>query len=331
MSMSIALPSFSRLSSLGSAMGLHSPLKYKHSRSNSMPSRLQGHPILADALVSEVERLEESCSSSLSFGSDWFGKALQMVVNCYSNLSNVQIDMEGVVSKWMNAHLDDILHLLEACNLLRDIITEIRKQHTSVQAAIRGLGPALTRSAHADERVRASLAIWLSKKKDTHTQLEKCMSILRRMAEKLNVEDKAGLAQAAIDINHAKAITVMIFSALVNALSFKTSHMRIPSLPLPAHFTSLQHKLKEAFEMRKRSSSLLSTSVHELEAADIALGNLNNLLNSKSKLQLQLHLSPSTLALNDLETALPLLENKINQLFKFLISARVALLNILSS
>ncbi|XP_057858666.2 protein BPS1, chloroplastic-like [Cryptomeria japonica] len=312
-------------------MALHSPHKYKHNRSKSIPSSPKGHQSLTGTLVVEVERLEESCSFSSSIGADWFGQALEVAINCYSNLSNMQIDMEGVGSKWINAHLDDILHLLETCNLLRDSITEIRKQHTSVQVAIRGLGRDLTPSAHTLERALTAFAIWLSKKKDTHTQLENCMSTLRRMAEKLKIEDKAGLAQAAININHAKAITVMIFSALVTALSFKTSHMRMASLPLPAHFTCLQHKLREALKTRKRSSSSSSRSLRELQAADIALGDLNNLLNSRSKLQLPLHLSPSTLALNDLETALPQLEHTINQLFNSLISARFAVLNNLSS
>ncbi|GLJ24643.1 hypothetical protein SUGI_0471220 [Cryptomeria japonica] len=328
MSMSITVPSLSRLSSLGAAMALHSPRKHHHNRSKSMPSRLQlqGHPIRTD----EVERLEESCSSSSCFGRDWLGRALEMLLNCYSDLSNTKMDMG---SKWMNAHLDDILHLLEVFNLLSDSISEIKKQHACVQVAIRGLGPALTPSAYALERTRTTLAIWLSKKKDTQSQLEKCMSILRRMAEKLNVENKAGVAQAVININHAKPITILVCYTFVTGLSFKTSHMRMPSLPLPARLTSLQQKLKEAFEMRKRSpsSSSSSRSLHELEAADIALGNLNNLLNSKSKLQLLLHISPSTLALNGLETALPLLEHKINELFKFLISARVEILNTLSS
>ncbi|GLJ24638.1 hypothetical protein SUGI_0471130 [Cryptomeria japonica] len=74
--------------------------------------------------------------------------------------------------------------------------------------------PALTPSAYALERARTTLAIWLIKKKDTQSQLEKCMSILRRMAEKLNVENKAGVAQAAININHAKAITILVCSTL---------------------------------------------------------------------------------------------------------------------
>ncbi|GLJ24633.1 hypothetical protein SUGI_0471080 [Cryptomeria japonica] len=301
MSMSISLPSLSRLSSLGVAMALHSPHKYKHNRSKSMPSSPKGHPSLTDTLVGEVERLEESCSSSSSFGADWFGQALDVAINCYSNFSNMQIDME-----------------------------DIRKQHTSVHVAIRGLGRDPTPSAHALERACSTLAIWPSKNKDTHSQLEKCMSILRRMAEKLNVEDKAGVAEAVININHAKAITVMIFSAFVTALSFKTSHLRMPCLPLPTHFTCLQQKLRQSFDIRKRSSST-SRFLYELEAADIALGDLNNLLNSKSKWLLPINLSPSTVALNDLEIALPLLENKIDQLFKFLISARIAVLNTLSS
>ncbi|XP_057858636.2 protein BPS1, chloroplastic-like [Cryptomeria japonica] len=296
-------------------MALHSPHKNRHNRSKSMPSRLQGDPILTDALVSELERLEDCCSSSSCFGGDWLPQAIDVVVNCCSNLSDIKIHME---SKWMNSHLDDILHLLEVCNLLRDTIADIRKQHACVQIAIRGLGPVLTPSFHAFQRVRTSLVSWLEKKNDTNSQLEKCMSSLRRMAEKLNRED-----------NHAKAIIIMVCSALVAALSFKTSHMRMPSLPLPTHFSRLHDKLKEAVEMRKSSSS--SRSLHELEAADIALGNLNNLLNSNSMLHLPLHLSPATVALHELETTLPLFEHKINQLFKFLISARVALLNTLSS
>ncbi|GLJ24636.1 hypothetical protein SUGI_0471110 [Cryptomeria japonica] len=328
MSMSISIPSLSRLSSIGSAMALYSPRKHRcyHNRSKSLPSRLQGHPILTD----KVERLQESCSSSSCFGTDWLGQALEVSVNCFSNLSNIKIDMEGMESKRMNGHLDDILHLLEVCNLLRDSIAEIRKQHTCVQVAIRGLGPAFTPSVHALERVRIALGTWLRKKKDTHSQLDKCISILRRMAENLNVEDKARVTEDAMNMNHAKSITIMVCSTLVTALSFKTSHMRLPSLPLPTHFTCLQHKLKEAFEMRKRASSS-SRSLHELEAVDIALGDLNNLLNSKSKLQLPLHLSPSTSALYELEIVLPPLEHKIDRLFKFLISARVALLNSLSS
>ncbi|GLJ24648.1 hypothetical protein SUGI_0471280 [Cryptomeria japonica] len=326
MNMSNPMPAISRLSSLGMTMALHSPHKYRHNRSKSMPSRLHGDLFLTDALISEVDRLEDCCSSSSCFGGDWIAQAVDVVLNCCANLSDIKIHME---SKWMNAHLDDILHLLEVCNLLRDAITEIRKQHACVQIATRGLGSALTPSVHALQRARTSLASWLKKKNDTNSQLEKCMSNLRRMAEELNREDRAGVEGNAINVNHSKAIIIMVCSALVGVLSFKTSHMRMPSLPLPIHFSRLQDKLREAVEMRRRSSS--SRLLHELEAADIALGKLNNLLNFNSKLELHLHILPATVALHELETALPLFEHKINQLFKFLISTRVALLNTLSS
>ncbi|XP_057858639.2 protein BPS1, chloroplastic-like [Cryptomeria japonica] len=307
-------------------MALQSPHKYRHNRSKSMPSRLQCDPILTDALISEVDRLENCCSSSSCFGGDWLAQAVEVVLNCCANLSDIKIHME---SKWMNAHLDDILHLLEVCNLLRDTIAEIRKRQACVQIAIRGLGPNLAPSVHALHRARTSIASWLKKKNDTNSQLEKCMSNLRRMAEKLNREDRAGVEGAAINMNHAKAIIIMICFALVAALSFKTSHMRMPSLPLPTHFSRLHDKLREEVEMRKRSSS--SRLLDGLEGADIALGNLNNLLNSNSKLHHPRHLSPITVALHELETTLPLFEHKINQLFKFLISSRVALLNTFSS
>ncbi|XP_057858637.2 protein BPS1, chloroplastic-like [Cryptomeria japonica] len=307
-------------------MALHFPHKNRHNRSKSMPSRLQGDPILTDALISEVERLEDCCSSSSCFGGDWLAQALEVAMKCCSNLSDMKIHME---SKWMNAHLDDILHLLEACNVLRDTIADIRKQNACIQIAIRGLGPALTPSVHVLQRAHTSIASWLKKKNDTNSQLEKCMSNLRRMAEKLNREDRAGVEGAVMNMIHAKAIIIMVCSAFVAALSFKTSHMRMPSLPLPTHFSRLHDKLREAVEMRKRSSS--SRLLNELEGADIALGNLNNHLNSNSKLHLPLHLSPATVALHQLETTLPQFEHKINQLFRFLISTRVALLNSLSS
>ncbi|GLJ24629.1 hypothetical protein SUGI_0471000 [Cryptomeria japonica] len=325
MNMSISVPSLSRLCSFGVTMALTSR---RHSRSKSMPTRLQGHPILTDALVGLVERLED-CSTSSCFGADWLSQALQEVVNCYSNLANIDIDMQGMSSEWMNGHLDDILHLLEVCNLLREAIAEIRNHCRCVHVAIRCLGCAIAPSAHSLQRAQSSLASWPRKDKQIESQLEKCMSILRRLSEKVNVEDKAGVEGPAIDFNQAKAITIFFCSALVTTLSFKTSHIRIPFPPLPAHFTCLQNKLKEAFEIRKRSSS--SRLLHELEAADIALRNLNNLLDSKSKLQLPFDISSTIVVLNDLETALPLLEHKIYQLFKFLITSRVTLLNIISS
>ncbi|KAH9307935.1 hypothetical protein KI387_035846 [Taxus chinensis] len=334
MSMSIAVPSMSLLSSL---VNLHSPRKHKHKRSRSMPSRLQGCPILTsfqNQLAGEVKRLEQQaeCSSSSCFGADWLGQALQVVVNANSNLSQIDIDTEGMGCKWMNQHLDDMVHLLEVCNLLRDSISEITKQHMCVQVAIRGLG--INPNAHALERARNSLACWLGKK-EIQSRLEKCMSILRRMADKLNLEEKAGAGleapAIAIDINHTKAITILVCYALVTALSFKTPRLKIQALPLPRSFTSLQDKLKEAFGLKRRSSSSSSRFLHELEEVDIALGNLNNVLNSNSKLLIPLQLSPTTMALHDLEMALPSFEHKINQLFKLLITSRVALLNTISS
>ncbi|KAH9323422.1 hypothetical protein KI387_018061, partial [Taxus chinensis] len=98
MSMSIAVPSMSLLSSL---VNLHSPRKHKHKRSKSMPSRLQECPILTsfqDHLAGEVQRLEQQveCSSSSCFGVDGLGQALQVVVNANSNLSQIDIDSEGM-------------------------------------------------------------------------------------------------------------------------------------------------------------------------------------------------------------------------------------------
>ncbi|KAH9290870.1 hypothetical protein KI387_034987, partial [Taxus chinensis] len=130
---------------------------------------------------------------------------------------------------------------------------------------------------------------------------------------------------------HTMAITILVCSALVTAVSFKTPRLKIQALPLPRSFTSLHDKLKEAFGLKRRSSSSSSRFLHELEELDIALGKLNNVLNSNSKLLIPLQLSPTNMALHDLEMALPSFEHKINQLFKLLITSRVALLNTIYS
>ncbi|KAH9296782.1 hypothetical protein KI387_028464, partial [Taxus chinensis] len=54
-------------------------------------------------IVGEVQRLEQQaeCSSSSCFGADWLGQALQVVVNANSNLSQIDIDSEGMGCKWM--------------------------------------------------------------------------------------------------------------------------------------------------------------------------------------------------------------------------------------
>ncbi|KAH9292401.1 hypothetical protein KI387_042413 [Taxus chinensis] len=211
----------------------------------------------ADFVRCEVKRLEQQaeCSSSSCFGADWLGQALQVVVNANSNLSQIDIDTKGMGCKWMSQHLDDMVHLLEVCNLLRDSILEIRKQHMCVQVAIHGLG--INPNAHALQRERISLSCWLGNK-ETQSRLEKCMSILRQMENKLNLEEKSRARleapAIAIDINHTKAITILVFSTLITVVSFKTPRLKIQALPLPRSFTSLQDKLKEAFGLKRRSS-----------------------------------------------------------------------------
>jgi len=199
----------------------------------------------------------------------------------------------------------------------------------------------------------------LRKKKDMESKLAKCMSTLNRMADSLHQTTTTATSISGSGVE--EAITVFACTALVAALSInapcrsfikgagflKMKNRTSPS-PLPPLMDinsmkdRMQHKIKEGMEMQRKRSSSFKFLLHELNRVDITVGNLNNVLDkyiknktSKSSSNMQDEVVDSIHSVNmsttELERALTHIDQRINDLFRFLISSRVALLNNLST
>ena len=384
------------LTSVGAALQSMIPAavvshQHKHKRSKSMPICKSSLPFLAEndfqmQLVAHLDVLQQQHQpSSCTFTADWLGKALEVVLFIYSNVEDLQRMKNDIGEKWLSQHMEDVINLLDVCNVLIERISQIKKYNMSVQIALRGLLHGLqieNVTGHPQVvKSRSSLASCmdaLRKKKDmmdVESNMDKCMSTLRRMAGRLQATSTSMAAGAGnhhichIPINNAMGITIFACTALVAALSFNTPRRssiptaacfndkarknKISPLPLTADplinvtcvVNTMQNKIKEVVDMqkRKRSSSSSSLLFHELDRVDITVGNISNLLDSyfmtktcksscSKQLQDQLKASIEALSTSttELESALTCIEHKISELFKLLISSRVAHLNTLS-
>ena len=350
----------------------------KHKRSRSMPTS-RVHPIVADfqcQLQAKLEILiqqQPQQPEPYNISTAWLGKALDVVLFIYSSLKDLHphimpID-SNVEGKWLSQHMEDLVNLLDVCNVLRECMSEIKKHNTSVQIALHGLLHAHAQMNNQVVKAKDSLDKCmdeLRKNKDMESRLAKCMSTLKRMADSLHTTtaiaasmDGSGVEEA---IKEAKAITIFVCTALVASLSFNTpcrsfmpgagflktkksiSPTSLPSLmDINSMTNMMQQKLKDAMEMqRKSSSSLFRFLLHELNNVDITIGNLNNLLEryimnrtSKSSSNMQDELMDSIhvvyMSTIEFESALTHIDQRMNEIFKFMISSRVALLNNISA
>jgi hypothetical protein len=203
--------------------------------------------------------------------------------------------------KWLSQHMEDVINLLDVCNVLIERISQIKKYNMSVQIALRVLlhglqienvtvHPQVVKS----RSLLASCMDALRKKKDmmeVESNMDKCMSTLRRMASRLQATSTSMATVTGnhhichIPINNAMGITIFAFTTLVVALSFNT--LRRSSIPTTACFNdkakknkiirlplmadplinitcvvnTMQHKIKEVVNMQKRKRSSSSSSL----------------------------------------------------------------------
>ena len=355
--------------------------QHKHKRSRSMPTSPSAHRFLDEndfqtQLVAHLERLQQQqLPSSYTFTADWLGKAMELVLFIFSNVRDIQKMGKDMDEEWLSKHMEDVVNVLDVCNVLMERISQIKKHNMSVQIALRGLLHGLQLQNFTVHRQvvksRNSLAGFrdaLRRNKDmmdVESNMDKCMSTLRRMADRLPATSTTMATGVEEDMKMAMGITIFACTALVAALSFnkprrssipaaacfhnKPKNNKISPLPLTADpllniRCVIGTKIKEAVEMQKRKRSTSSNLLfHELDRADITVGNVSNLLdryltkktsNSECSKQLEDELNASIRALSnsttELESALSCMEHKISELFKFLISSRVQLLNTLS-
>ncbi|KAH7277258.1 hypothetical protein KP509_39G042700 [Ceratopteris richardii] len=254
--------------------------------------------------------------------------------------------------KWLDEYLDDSVKLLDICRALGDAISEIKNYCVYVELALHTLEKGVIKDAqlHRCKNALIKCMETLKRKDDDVNQLgqrrsklENCSSMLRRMGEKLNMED-ASKGNFFMVIYAAQVTTIFICGVLTSALSFKPrrafSTMSVGGQSAWSFsLTSLQQRVRDQIERRKSKGA--NVLLEELDKTDMGVHTLYD------KVEKLLHasnfpppedqvyeikqavrtLEDCTL---DLREGLVQLEVHVSEVFKVLIASRVALLDICS-
>uniref|UniRef100_A0A0D6R5P0 Uncharacterized protein n=1 Tax=Araucaria cunninghamii TaxID=56994 RepID=A0A0D6R5P0_ARACU len=252
-------------------------------------------------------------------------------------------------AKSVNDYLDDSVKLLDVCNALKESFADVERYQMLVQLALHSLDTGESMNEKKLIRTKAVLneCIEAMKKKDEEldrqgqqrSRLETCSSMLRRMGEKFTTVTPDG-SELLSAMCGAKAVTVFVCGVLAAALLVK------PRRPLPSlHVTGpcwapallrLQSRVKDEVEKRKARGSN-SALLQELDCVHSEVKRLHGILHKMlgdkgvSKMD-EVRESVVTLqrVSEELQKGMGPLENQIKELYKMLVSTRVALLGVLS-
>lgn len=279
----------------------------------------------------------------------------------------LQLPLNEREKRSINEYLDDSVNLLDACNVLRESFEDVQRYQIMVQVALHSLMDVrseeqikITRS----KNVLHECIVAIKKKEEEagsarpgnqRSKLENCSSMLRRMGEKLSTssssngdhESSKNHIKNAVVMNAiygAKTITIFLCGVLSMALLVKTKRL-LPTLHLLTHheqqpswsqsMVKLQHRVKEEIDKRramKGSTALLQ----ELDNVHVEVKGLYRKLNvgdkaSKNCFMDEIRESVSRLrgSAEDLEKKLAPVEHQVNEIYRMLVSSRVALLGII--
>ncbi|OVA07441.1 Protein BYPASS-related [Macleaya cordata] len=244
-------------------------------------------------------------------------------------------------------YLADTVELLDACNRLRERAETVQSYINSLRIVLHCLEGEAEPNQTALARARLVLNSCEAMEKRC-SELEKCSSGLRKLGEKCNSGSKlSGSYEPCMSgtdlhevLNGSKAVALLACGTSAVALSFKSKHglPMIQNRQMTTWSNSL-HELhrgvKEVIEKRRKSGSSLVLT--ELSEAVNAAKNLRDLINSRRrsennsrKIEFRVNVEALKRSCEGSEEGIKPLEGRVNELYRELISVRVALLGILS-
>lgn len=349
------MSSSSLFSSLGAALQNFSSPRFSFRVSSPTSKSNPGLDAFEAELATQLEHLKSTDEGGY-LSSTWLCQAMEAVLSTHASVEAFVPDLQQALAdgdfKWLDEYLDDSVKLLDICRTLRDAITEIKNYNIRVELALHTLDKGTMGDAQL-KRAKNALNNCMEalKRKDDEvnhlgqrrSKLENCSSMLRRMGEKLNMED-ASKGNFFMVIYAAQVSTIFICGVLTSALSFKprravTSIFVGGQSAWSFSVTSLQQRVKEQIE--KKKSKAANALLEELDKTDVAVHILHDkvekLLQAKSfplREDQILDMKGAVRSLKDcsaeLHQGLAPLEVHVADVFKVLIASRVALLDIYS-
>lgn len=313
-------------------------------------------------LSSKLDGLKQATQINL----EWLQQALEVVLYTHSTVLQVipellQLPLNEREKRSINEYLDDSVNLLDACNVLRESFEDVQRYQMLVQVALHSLMDVrseeqikITRSKNVLHECivairRKEEEAGSARQGNQRSKLENCSSMLRRMGEKLSTssssngdhESSKNNSKNAVvmsAIYGAKTITIFLCGVLSMALLVKTKRL-LPTLHLLTHheqpswsqsMLKLQHRVKEDID-RRRAMKGSAALLQELDNVHVEVKGLYHKLNVGNCLMDEIRESVSRLrgSAEDLEKKLAPVEHQVNEIYRMLVSSRVALLGII--
>ncbi|KAM1333777.1 hypothetical protein ACFX15_009279 [Malus domestica] len=269
-----------------------------HTRSNSLPSR--SHPFILE-FDEQLCRLKASPASSISHRLNGFQDLLECVERFLLLPLSQQALAQECGDKWINELLDGSLRLLAECGIIKDALSQTKERTYELESIMR-------RRRGDDLSFMTEVRKYLASRKD----VKKAMNKALKVKESRSTDKNSEITPAAVNmLKESNAVSIAVFETLLSFIVVSKSKSN--------HWFS---KLVQP----KRVACEEVEDTNELEKVDVAL---NSLISDKSrKFDYTIELENVQCLLQELEAKIQDIEERIEGLFRRLIKARVALLNI---
>ncbi|KAK9161962.1 hypothetical protein Syun_002864 [Stephania yunnanensis] len=322
-----------------------------------------------ECLIEKLEILmchhdhDHECTNYSS--ASWLTSALEtsiavqkMTIESILQNNNGSCDVQDGDRKAVDEFVEDVVELLDSCNRLRDRLESVQKYIDSLRTVLHCLD-----GRYCEEpseamlgRARAGLECCETMERRC-AMLDKCSSGLRKLAEKIIAQGATlpscgsktliSTSSSSIEtpcselpaiLSGSKAISMLTCGVFDIALSFKSKR----GLPVIQHANTtawssclqgLHKELKEEIEKRRRSSNVVFNELREVVSAAKNLRDLVNFPwheNEARRVELRTSVQEVRRTCDVLEEGIRPFEGRINELYRNLISTRVALLDLLS-
>ncbi|KAK9293123.1 hypothetical protein L1049_021109 [Liquidambar formosana] len=315
-----------------------------------IPSRLSASPAVAplpvptsfdQQITTELDALQSERGSDADYTSaNWLLQALDASTNsqkiALESFANVMCRDSD--RKAVDDYLEDSVELLDSCNGLLEKMEVIHKYVDSLRRVLHLLDgrfePNPIALARASDVLDSCEAI-----EKRCSEMGKCGSGLRKLSLKLaqgtsSCATKVGWHESELSLilSGSKAVALTACGVLGIALSFKSKRgfptmQSRPATSWSSSLQELQKGLKEQTEKQKRSGSVMMS---ELRGAVMAASGLRDQIKSRKKDDNGVNVEELKRRCEELEEGIKPMEGRVKELYRHLISIRVALLGILS-
>ncbi|KAK0606208.1 hypothetical protein LWI29_035206 [Acer saccharum] len=311
-----------------------------HSRSVSLPARLNPNSAHIEAELNKFKTWESSSSSSsaaaasktIPSGFASIQAGLIRLAELYNSIEEILIHSPTTQQalhkqnhvKLVEEALDRSVGLLDACGNTRDLISNMKDQLQELQSALRrrvGLGGDYS-------SMECKIHAYTSFRKKSKKDIAKCLRELKRIdsniIESFNSivdSDHEQMLMVTNVLRESSAITISIFRSILLFLSMPVMKKTKSS---NSSGWSLIRKLIPAAASSDQTSQQIS---NEVGSVDIALCNLHRKIR---KSDVKIDVQMASRRLETLDATIKDLETRLDCLFRRLIQNRVTLLNILT-